>query len=524
MKKAIIFLSMFLIFGFTGIAQVGINADDSAPDSSAMLDVKSTTKGVLVPRMTEAERDLIANPATGLMVFCTDNNRYYFNKGTPASKNWVMMNSQWSANGTSINYSAGDVGIGTATPGGKLDVAGRIWQTSTGQSVFLGQGAGAADDLTLNQNVFVGYNSGGSNTTGQGNAANGYYALQLNTTGNWNTANGYYALQSNTLGTGNTANGYYALQSNTLGTGNTANGYEALNINTTGVDNTAIGIWALRNNQSGTTNTAIGYKANVATGNLTNATAIGANALAGANNCLVLGSISGVNEATASVNVGIGTSSPAASAALDIASTNKGFLPPRMTTADRTAIISPATGLTIYNTTKNCNETYNGSSWVSNTHYIGESYGGGKVFYVYDNGQHGLIAATADQSTGIRWYGGSYTNTRARADGVGAGLKNTSIIIANQGPVDGSAFAATLCNEYSVTVGDVTYGDWYLPSKYELNLLYLQKAVVGGFANNYYWSSSEDDAVYAWYQGFANGLQEYNTKNGTIYVRAVRAF
>ena len=157
-------------------------------------------------------------------------------------------------------------------------------------------------------------------------------------------------------------------------------------------------------------------------------------------------------------------------------------------------------------------------------HYIGESYGGGIVFYVYDNGQHGLIAATADQSTGIRWYGGSYTNTRARADGVGAGLKNTAIIIANQGPVDGNAFAATVCNEYSVIVGGVTYGDWYLPSKYELNLLYLQKSVVGGFANDAYWSSSEYSSDSAWYQYFGNGNQYGTSKNGTPYVRAIRAF
>ena len=82
---------------------------------------------------------------------------------------------------------------------------------------------------------------------------------------------------------------------------------------------------------------------------------------------------------------------------------------------------------------------------------------------------------------GIRWYGGSNTNTRARADGIGAGLKNTAIIIANQGPVDGSAFAATVCNEYSVTVDGVTYGDWYLPSKHELDLLYIERDTVGGF-------------------------------------------
>ena len=160
----------------------------------------------------------------------------------------------------------------------------------------------------------------------------------------------------------------------------------------------------------------------------------------------------------------------------------------------------------------------------STTHTIGESYGGGIVFYVYDGGQHGLIAATADQSTAIRWYGGTYTNTRARGDGIGAGLKNTAIIIANQGSVDGAAFAATVCNEYSVTVAGTTYGDWYLPSKYELNLLYLQKTVVGGFASNFYWSSTEIDLDYAWYQNFFLGYQSNDFKWNSNYVRAVRAF
>jgi hypothetical protein len=157
-------------------------------------------------------------------------------------------------------------------------------------------------------------------------------------------------------------------------------------------------------------------------------------------------------------------------------------------------------------------------------HTIGESYGGGIVFYVYDGGQHGLIAAIADQSRGIRWYGGTNTNTRARADGVGTGLKNTAIIIANQGPVDGGAFAATVCNEYSVTVGGTTYGDWYLPSKYELNLLYLQRTVVGGFADYVYWSSTEIDNGNAWRQNFPSGNHYSANKYRDYYVRAVRAF
>ncbi len=104
------------------------------------------------------------------------------------------------------------------------------------------------------------------------------------------------------------------------------------------------------------------------------------------------------NSMFAQVAINSDNSAPDPSAMLDVKSTSKGFLPPRMTPAQRDAITSPAAGLTIYDAFKNCNETYNGSSWVSNTHYIGESYGGGIVFYVYDNGQHGLIASTADQS------------------------------------------------------------------------------------------------------------------------------
>jgi hypothetical protein len=189
------------------------------------------------------------------------------------------------------------------------------------------------------------------------------------------------------------------------------------------------------------------------------------------------------------------------------------------------AVEKGGTGLTATGTSGQVlTSTGSGTLTWTGTHYIGESYGGGKVFYVYDNGKHGLIAATSDQSTGIRWYGGSYTNTRARGDGVGAGLKNTAIIIAIQGSVDGNAFAATVCNEYSVTVDGVTYGDWYLPSKHELNLLYSQKTVVGGFASDYYWSSSEYDYNYAWIQYFSSGSQYGLNKFNPGYVRAIRAF
>ncbi|MCX6305354.1 MAG: hypothetical protein NT040_10320 [Bacteroidetes bacterium] len=116
MKKYFISLILFLLAGMISYAQVGINSDGSAPDPSAMLDVRSTSKGMLVPRMTIAERNDISSPASGLLVFCTDNNQYFSNKGTPAVPNWVMISSQWLNSGNNIYFNSGNVGIGVSSP------------------------------------------------------------------------------------------------------------------------------------------------------------------------------------------------------------------------------------------------------------------------------------------------------------------------------------------------------------------------------------------------------------------------
>jgi len=162
------------------------------------------------------------------------------------------------------------------------------------------------------------------------------------------------------------------------------------------------------------------------------------------------------------------------------------------------------------------------------THTIGETYGGGRVFYVYDGGLHGLIAALADQGTssGTQWDNGDSKLTGTTGDGVGAGAMNTTIIAATQmDDTPNGKFAAKLCADYSLKAADgVTYGDWYLPSKAELNLLFKQKAVVGGFANTTYWSSTETSSNNAWSQYFLNGQQGNNPKLKPFRVRAVRAF
>jgi len=152
-----------------------------------------------------------------------------------------------------------------------------------------------------------------SNTTGNSNTAMGDSALYLNT-GNDNTASGVAALNSNTIGCCNTGSGAIALYSNSIGTGNTAEGYAALSY-ATGSNNTGLGTYAgnatSAQSTTGSSNTYVGYLSNSGTQlALNNATAIGANAEVDESNSMVLGSINGVNSATANTFVGIGTTAP----------------------------------------------------------------------------------------------------------------------------------------------------------------------------------------------------------------------
>jgi len=238
----------------------------------------------------------------------------------------------------------------------------------------------------------------------------------------------------------------------------------------------------------------------------------------------------------------VGASSAAsASAVLEASSTTQGFLPPRMNYYQRTQIVSPIAGLTIW--CSNCGasgemQVFNGGAWTNMiggtatetiSLSIGDSYQGGKVAYIlvsgdpgYDpNTPHGLIAATTDQIGGIQWYNGSYINTEAKGTAIGTGFSNTNKIIASQGGT-ATSYAAGVARAY--TGGG--YTDWYLPSKDELNKLYLSRFVIGRYVTDAYWSSSERNNINAWAQDFFQPTYIAFTDKEYIYfnVRAIRSF
>lgn len=150
----------------------------------------------------------------------------------------------------------------------------------------------------------------------------------------------------------------------------------------------------------------------------------------------------------------------------------------------------------------------------------GTGPGGGIIFHVSADGIHGLEAAREDQGERIKWFNGTDIVTMAVKSGLGDGSFNTDRIITAQG---NGNYAALLCANYN----GGGYGDWYLPSKDELNLMYknLHLKGLGSFFGDNYWSSTEIDNINAWNEYFGDGIDDESSgKMESFSVRAVRAF
>ncbi|MFT6156613.1 MAG: hypothetical protein ACI9I4_001520 [Neolewinella sp.] len=149
---------------------------------------------------------------------------------------------------------------------------------------------------------------------------------------------------------------------------------------------------------------------------------------------------------------------------------------------------------------------------------------GGIVYHVTDGGLHGLEASHEDQSGSAVWcsfnenIAGIVNLGSDNADDPNSGAHNTLLIRI----ACGGATAAGVAGSYKGPNGITT--NWYLPNQEELDFLYKQRGVVGGFASSDYWSSSEFGSSNAWGQDFDDGTLFGNSKSVTYGVRAVRAF
>ncbi len=248
MKTHFIIVLIAIFFTTKIYAQIGISATNTPPNASAMLDVGSTTKGLLPPRMTSAQRTAIASPADGLLVFDTNTQSYWFRQ----SGTWTELpkggstNNYWQLNGSAGNeikntnsgglWSASAIGLSSGSddtsnpPTAPVSGAGTRMMWIPSRSAFR---VGTINSTLGNQTNWDASNIGMSSfASGWNNKAQGFGATAM---GGYTTASGIF---STALGVGTTASGLHAT---TLGWSTTASGEKS----------TALGVYGSTNGRTG---------------------------------------------------------------------------------------------------------------------------------------------------------------------------------------------------------------------------------------------------------------------------------
>jgi len=409
---------------FTKAQNLGINSDGSVPDPSAMLDIKATNKGLLIPRLTIDQRNSIASPAEGLMIFCTDCS----SMGTIN----LFTNGGWYSF-MLCNTASPTAGTNTAT------------QTS----------------VEWNWNSVAG--------------ATGYA---------WNTTNSFATATDMGTSTTKTETG---LLSNTSYTRY---------------------VWAY-NSCSTSQPTTLTQTTNPGVPDVTTQT------ITQVSYSTATGGGKVNDDGGASVTVrGVCWSTSSNPTIADDKTEDGGG---EGSFISSLTSLPPNTQIHVRAYATNSAGTGYGSEEIFTTLAvsIGQSFGGGKIFYINGTGDHGLICTTFDQSSSATWGCSGTSITTGTA--MGTGQSNTTAIV---NACSTSGIAARLCDN----LVEEGYNDWYLPSKDELAQMFAQRNAIGMTADIYYWSSSASGNYSAYCQNFSSGFVNQPERTNSYYVRAVRAF
>ena len=450
-KKTNKFLNLLILGLFTqgAFAQVKVGDNPTNVNSSAMFEIESTTKGLLIPRMSTGERNAINAPANGLMIFNTTTNAQEINTGTSAAPVWIALRASKFVDGTTTPadavFTGGNVGIGTTSPNAlaALDINGAskgvlFPRMTTAERTALT--ATAPDGLmvydTDRGSLFL------------------YRALSSNWN-EWGAAvsimnNGGGGMRVNTFGTSGNISNFYLSKfggttlAPTAVSNNDRIGFIAFagadGVVTSGVANAADGFRLESYVDGSVTAGSVPVRLNfdfMAEGATTRTTAM---------------------TMKSAGNIGMGTTAPNASAKLDITSTTQGFLPPRMTQAQTTAIASPAEGLVVYCT--DCVPkglfVFDGAGWASSSSssgnpaplveakadftstLIGSVLTSNKVYF--PNG------AGAETATNYQWYRANDKSGAGKAAILGATTTTYTIVAADVDKWIGLEIISTAAN------------------------------------------------------------------------------
>ena len=271
----------------TGSVGIGTNS----PASSAILDVSSSNKGVLIPRMFQSQRDAISSPVPGLLIYQTDGTTgfYYY-----SPTGWQLLGSNA---GSGANRSLSNLDNATAVNTHLLPAGSGMWtlgSTASGwRDLYITSNIHFQGNRTIGvygNNIFFGTLAGNPAITGSENTGGGYTTLKNLIGGNWNTGLGYESLLNANNAFSNTGVGFQALYANTTGSLNTATGALTLLRNAVGSWNTANGVQAGQNLLNGSYNTFVGGMADVPLNStINNSTAIGFETVVNASNTMRFG-------------------------------------------------------------------------------------------------------------------------------------------------------------------------------------------------------------------------------------------